>query len=471
MLAGMYARDRSLNGRYLVGVTSTGIYCLPDCPARKPKADNVLFFLREADAREAGLRPCKRCRPDHYYSGVDADGQVVVALGEQIRAAPERFGGAYEIVRKAGFGATKLQALFLRQFHETPHQFLIRARIDRACDLLTETGASPADIGFAVGFGSVGSFYQHFKARMFLPPVRYRALVGQSAFELELPAEYSAAGPEALLGRDPRSPAEAVRGTVLSKALWLDGIAARLDLELKGNRARCTVAASQPLPPTAARAAHARTLKLLGLHWDPSAFLKASQRIPEIPSLTAAAPGFRPASFGDPFEALCWAVVGQQVTVQFAAALRRRIIRRVGTAVPGGLQAHPRPDQLADLDPSELRAMQLSSAKTRTLTESAAHLAGGELDLGTLPTQGVPELRRRLSALWGIGPWTTEYLLLRGYGYADVAPVGDSGLRQGLKRFFQLDQAPDDGTATKLMRKFAPHRSLATHHLWRHWIR
>jgi len=306
---------------------------------------------------------------------------------------------------------------------------------------------------------------------MFLPPARYQAMLDQSGFELELPAGYSAVGPEALFSRDPRSPAEAGRGTVFSKALWLDGVAARLDLELKDKRARCTAAATEALPPGAARAAHAQALKLLGLHWDPHAFLKAGQRIPEIPSLTAAAPGFRPASYGAPFEALCWAVVGQQVTVQFAATLRRRIIRRAGTTVPGGLQAHPRPEQVADLDPTELRAMQLSSAKTRTLLESAARITAGDLALDRLPAQGVPEVRRHLGALWGIGPWTTEYLLLRGYGYADVAPVGDSGLRQGLKRFFQLDQAPDDETATKLMRKFAPHRSLATHHLWRHWIK
>ena len=471
MLTGMYARDRAHNGRYLVGVTTTGIYCLPDCPARKPKAGNVLFFLAEADARRAGLRACKRCRPDHFYSGVDGDAEVVLALANQIRATPERFGGAYEIVRKAGFGATKLQTLFLHQFHETPHQFLIRARIDRALALLTTTSESPADIGFAVGFGSVGSFYEHFKARLFLPPQSYRALGQRPTFELQLPVGYSASGPRALLGRDPASPAERACNGGLCKALWLDGVAARLDLEFKTGRARCTLFAAKTLSPAAVRAAHERTLKLLGLHWDPRSFLRASRRLPQIKRLTKAGPELRPAAFGDPFETLCWAVVGQQVTVQFAAALRRRVIRRAGTEVPGGLLAHPQPAQLADLDPTELAAMKMSRAKARTLLESAAHIAAGDLDLDALPARGAPELRRRVSSLWGVGPWSTEYLLLRGYGYADVAPVGDSGLRQGLKRFFNLDKPPGDATAAGLMRQFAPHRSLATHHLWRHWMR
>ena len=98
-------------------------------------------------------------------------------------------------------------------------------------------------------------------------------------------------------------------------------------------------------------------------------------------------------------------------------------------------------------------------------------IGASALELDALPGQGVPEMRRRLGALWGIGPWTTEYMLLRGYGYADVAPVGDSGLRQGLQRFFRLDQAPNDEKAAELMGKFAPYRSLATHHLWRHWTK
>ena len=469
MLAGMYARDDSLNGAYLVGVTSTRIYCLPDCPARKPKADNVLFFLREADAVKAGFRACKRCRPDHFYAGVDADGQVIAALVQEVLAAPQRFRGAQDIVTRAGFGATKVQALFLQHFHETPYQFLIRARVERACERLAMARHPTADVALDVGFGSLARFYQHFKARMFMTPAAYRALGRSNSFLLELPTGYSAAGPRALLGRDPDSPAEGVRDQVLTKALWLDGTPARLDMDLSRQRVRCSVVSAQAPSAAALREAHARALKLLGLHWDPEGFLRARRRIPEITTLTASMPHFRPACFGDGFETLCWAVVGQQVTVQFAATLRRRIIRRAGVPVPGGLLAHPLPEHLAAVNAEEFAAMQLSRAKTRTLLECAAQIAAGEVDLEAAGTLGIPELRRTLGALWGIGPWTTEYLLLRGFGFYDVAPVGDSALRQALKRFFVLETGPDDAAAAELMARFAPHRSLATHHFWRHW--
>ncbi|MCP4250656.1 MAG: DNA-3-methyladenine glycosylase 2 family protein, partial [bacterium] len=59
-------RDRAWDGRFLTGVLTTGIYCLPSCPARRPKPENVRFFTAESDARDAGLRPCKRCRPDRF---------------------------------------------------------------------------------------------------------------------------------------------------------------------------------------------------------------------------------------------------------------------------------------------------------------------------------------------------------------------------------------------------------------------
>jgi methylphosphotriester-DNA--protein-cysteine methyltransferase len=67
MMERFYGRDRTANGTFLTGVLTTGIYCLPSCTARKPRPENVRFFGTEDEARTAGLRPCRRCRPDHFY--------------------------------------------------------------------------------------------------------------------------------------------------------------------------------------------------------------------------------------------------------------------------------------------------------------------------------------------------------------------------------------------------------------------
>ena len=82
------AKDPGNDGAFIVGVLSTGIYCLPSCAARKPKDENVRFFLDEEGARGVGLRACKRCRPDHFYRGYDPDRERLEALVARIRQRP-----------------------------------------------------------------------------------------------------------------------------------------------------------------------------------------------------------------------------------------------------------------------------------------------------------------------------------------------------------------------------------------------
>ncbi|RPH57383.1 endolytic transglycosylase MltG [bacterium] len=84
MIDRMLASDRAYDGRFLTGVLTTGIYCLPSCRARKPKPDNVRFFPTVEEARKAGLRPCKRCRPDDYYARRDPDRELVESLVERM---------------------------------------------------------------------------------------------------------------------------------------------------------------------------------------------------------------------------------------------------------------------------------------------------------------------------------------------------------------------------------------------------
>ena len=94
------------------------------------------------------------------------------------------------------------------------------------------------------------------------------------------------------------------------------------------------------------------------------------------------------------------------------------------------------------------------------------------MQLGALPLEEFADgsavhAEEQLLAVKGIGPWTANFVLMRGAGFADCVPAGDSGLATALGRHHDLDPRPDaDGTRT-LMEPFAPHRSLATFHLWK----
>jgi len=108
MWEAVLSKDGSMNGRFITGVHSTGIYCLPSCPARKPKRVNVRFYRDPADAQTDGLRACKKCRPDDFYSGVDAARDRLVATISQVFECPFRFPDVASVVDAFGQSAGTL---------------------------------------------------------------------------------------------------------------------------------------------------------------------------------------------------------------------------------------------------------------------------------------------------------------------------------------------------------------------------
>src|SRR3954470_22800622 len=164
--AKMYARllesDASCNGRFFTGVLTTGIYCLPACKARKPKPGNVKFFPTCEAARAAGLRPCKKCHPDDFARGADPVLEDVEKLVAEMRATPSAFPDTRAVVRRSGFGSTRLFELFRQHFHATPADILLRARVDAAKQLLIQGNAGLVEIAAAAGFESQSVFHDQF---------------------------------------------------------------------------------------------------------------------------------------------------------------------------------------------------------------------------------------------------------------------------------------------------------------------
>ena len=117
----MYARslagDASYNGRFFIGVLTTGIYCLPSCHARKPFRRNVRFFPDVESARATGLRACKKCYPDDFARGMDPVMDEIDALAAEVRAEPASFPDVAALVKRSGYGTTRLYQLFGLRFN------------------------------------------------------------------------------------------------------------------------------------------------------------------------------------------------------------------------------------------------------------------------------------------------------------------------------------------------------------------
>ncbi|HEU4453851.1 MAG TPA: Ada metal-binding domain-containing protein, partial [Longimicrobium sp.] len=300
MLERFYARDRGSDGRFITGVTTTGIYCLPSCTARKPLPENVRFFSTQDEARSAGLRPCKRCRPDDFYRAYDPDLHLAEALAAQVRRGPGAYPDAARLASAAGVGATKLNALFRRHFHTTPAAFLARERIAAAAGALA-SGGSPTDAAHAAGYESLSAFHDNVRRHTGMTPGDYRRLGSSPGFTVALPADFRAGDVLRHVGRDAESLVEKVAGNELVKAMRLGGVAARLRVSIEDGAARCRVESSAPVPPEGMRAAHAGVVRMLGLASDPAAFERQVARRPELARLVEGRRGLRIPMTADPF--------------------------------------------------------------------------------------------------------------------------------------------------------------------------
>lgn len=449
------AKDAAFDGRVLTGVLTTGIYCLPSCPARKPLARNVRFFPDEAAAQAAGLRPCKRCRPEAFYRGDVAGLARLEAAMVQALADPAAFPEVEALAEAAGVGLTKLKTLFREHAHTQPAAFLQRARIQAACARLEAQGPALADLAAAVGFESASGFHEAFRRQTGLAPGAYRDMLGSDRFTLALPASTRIGDLLRFHGRDPESVSERVQGTTLRKAAVIAGSPAILGLTFGSGTVAVSLEGARGSHAMAE--AHRAALRLVAWQGDPAPF-EASH-----PALAQGREGLRVPLTLDPFEALVWAILGQQVNLAFAYALRRDLMRLAGAPV-GELIAHPQAAQIAALDQGDLLARRFSGRKAEYLLNAAAKVAAGELRLdGLLTATGAA---KALLALRGCGPWTAQYVLLRGLGFRDCVPVGDAALTLALQRWFRLETRPDGPETLRLMASFAPHRSLATFHLW-----
>lgn len=168
------ACDRSLDGKFLYAVRSTGIVCRPSCPSKKPRLENTLFFNDIAEALSQGFRPCKRCRPD---LGPDDDpGSDTAKKAERILR--ERFGepGILKTLPGlVGLSRMHLDRVFKLERGVSTSVFLSALRIERAREAIAKNPkAETADIAFSVGFQSLSSFYAAFREISGQPPRLFR---------------------------------------------------------------------------------------------------------------------------------------------------------------------------------------------------------------------------------------------------------------------------------------------------------
>jgi AraC family transcriptional regulator of adaptative response/methylated-DNA-[protein]-cysteine methyltransferase len=165
-------REASYDGSFVYGVRSTGIYCRPICPSRRPKREQVLFFAQPAAAEQAGFRACQRCRPS---AGASSEAQLQLARRacRLIEAHPDQALTLADLGAQIGISPHHLQRVFKRVIGITPRQYADACRLDRLKARLKE-GDNVTTALYEAGYGSSSRLYEQAPERLGMTPATYR---------------------------------------------------------------------------------------------------------------------------------------------------------------------------------------------------------------------------------------------------------------------------------------------------------
>jgi AraC family transcriptional regulator of adaptative response / DNA-3-methyladenine glycosylase II len=479
------SRDPRFDGWFVFGVTSTGIYCRPSCPATPARRDRLRFFPSVAAAQLDGFRACKRCRPDatpgspewRIRTDVVARAMRLIADGVVDR---DGVGG---LARRLGYSERHLGRILTGELGAGPLALARAQRAQTARALVEGTDLAFTAVAFAAGFGSVRQFNDTIRSVFGVTPSELRAArrherggptggapgVSAGWVSLRLPARAPFAGGELLgfLGARAVPGVESWDGTTYARTLELPhghgAVVLRPSPDAAAVDARLAVADWRDVGP-----AVERCRRLLDLDADPAAVDAVLGADPLLAPGVVAVPGRRSPGSVDGAELAVRAVVGQQVSVAGARTITGRLVALAGTDLDERLagwghevrltHVFPSPARLAALDPAVLP---LPRARAATLHRLAAALATGDVTVDVGADRH--DLVERLVAIRGIGPWTASYVLMRGLGDPDVFLPTDLGVRRALERLGE-DGSPRSAAARA--ERWRPWRSYALHHVW-----
>jgi AraC family transcriptional regulator, regulatory protein of adaptative response / DNA-3-methyladenine glycosylase II len=472
------AKDPRFDGWLFTGVTSTGIYCRPSCPAMLPKREHVRFYRSAAACQHDGFRACKRCRPDASPGSPEWNtrGDVVARAMRLIADGVVDRGGVQALAGRLGYSARQLERVLLAEVGASPVA-LARAQRAQSARILIESSALPmAEVAMAAGFRSIRQFNDTVREVFALTPTELRrrsARTGGGA------AAAGPAGPAGVAGnslrlrlafRRPLSPdnlfghlaataipgVEEVRDGTYRRSLRLPHGPGIVELTPHPDHVSCRATLADLRDLTAAIA---RCRWLLDLDADPEAVDSQLAEEPELRGAVRRTPGRRVPRAVDGAEMAIRAVLGQQISTAAARTHGARLAATHGEPLDdpdGGLsRLFPVPEALVDAE------LAMPAARVRTMGALVGALVEGRLDLS--PAGDRERALEVLGGLPGIGPWTRDIISMRALGDPDVFPIGDLGVRRGAEA---LGLPSDVRALSERSERWRPWRAYAVQYLW-----
>jgi len=473
----LQSRDPRFDGLVFVGVTSTGIYCRPVCPARSPKFENCRFFGSAAAAQEAGFRPCLRCRPEtapDLASWRGTSNTVSRALALITDGALDGDDDSVEtLADRLGVGGRQLRRLFMQHLGASPIAVAQTRRVLFAKQLIHETQMPMTEVAHAAGFGSVRRFNEIFRDLFHRPPntLRRKSSADRAGLEagvtlrLRYRPPYDWDSMLVYLRARAIPGVEVVESESYRRTVEIDGFVGSVEVMHLPQRQSLGVTIRFPnvslLP-----AIVTRVRRLFDVGADIETIGAHLSRDPLLAPLVARRPGLRAPGGWDGFELAIRAILGQQVSVTAARRLAGQLVALQGKNVSKDHRSHPSlshvfpvPQRLAKADLSGLGMPKARRAALQALAEAAAADPNLFRPFGT-----IEEAIARLRTIRGVGEWTAQYIALRALRETDAFPASDIGLLRGAAA---IDGSrPTPASLLNRAEPWRPWRAYAAQHLW-----
>jgi AraC family transcriptional regulator of adaptative response / DNA-3-methyladenine glycosylase II len=471
--AALASRDARFDGTFFTGVTTTGIYCRPVCPAPTPRRKNVEFFACAAAAERAGFRPCRRCRPE-TAPGTPAWTGTSVTVSRALRLISEgalNDASVDDLADRLGVGGRHLRRLFDRHLGASPVAIAQSRRIHFARKLLDETDLPMREVAYAAGFQSIKRFNTVIRSTFGRTPTELRKKTRSAPVPpkdgcviLKLPyrAPYDWDAMLDYLGERATPGVEQVVDGMYRRSAFLDDRPTFIEVRNEPKESRIHLWISRAVRRDLMDAVE-RVRRVFDLGADPMQIAQHLRRDPRLRRSVQRRPGIRVPGAWDPFELSVRAILGQQVSVKGATTLAGRLAEAFGRPIDSGgpdgpTHLFPEAAALADAD---IRAVGLPRSRAAAIRELARRVRDGELPLSW--GECAVETHEGLVSIPGVGEWTAQYVAMRGLGQPDMFLPGDLGVRKALADNGKL---PTPRQAAAVAETWRPWRAYGVLHLW-----
>jgi AraC family transcriptional regulator of adaptative response / DNA-3-methyladenine glycosylase II len=465
-------RDSRFDGVFYTAVVSTGIFCRPICPARTPKLENCIFLPSAAAAHQMGFRPCLRCRPEIApgLAGWRGSANTVSRALSLIAQGGLDEDGVEPLAARLGVGARHLRRLFDRYVGAAPVAVAQAHRVLFAKQLITETRLGMAEIALAAGFQSLRRFNDAFVKTYGRPPSALRrAPSAQRAnpglsLKLGFSPPYDFAAILEFLSARAIPGVEVVDAQCYRRTFALGKATGRVEVSAVPGQ-NYLLAKIETSDVMVLSAIVARLRHLFDLDADIAAIDAHLALDPNLRERVKERPGLRVPGAWDSFELAVRGVLGQQITVRAATTFAGRLVAEHGGPLASGKgdaeepsRLFPRPEILAKADLTKIGLTRARSATLNALAEAVVK----EPDLLRAAEQ-LDETIERLCRIPGVGPWTANYIAMRGLREPDAFPAADIGV---LRALAVGSKRPTPKEVTMEAETWRPWRAYATLRLW-----